>query len=384
MSSMKNTEDTKPRPQLKRPLSPQPSGRPPKIIKLDPKSSISHLTPGTIEQPLTVRISWRSDIKSWNKPPSQGKWFSMIAEDGETDIKITAFSDECEKFHGLIQEGQTITIKNFCCKIANGRYNNAASRYEIVLTRHTELTSTTMVERPVRIIKYTNFRDLQAEPNDKIVNVCGILTGVGPPTEVRRRTDGKIITKKDVVLMDITRTPLTVTLWEQDITKVTRTDNPVVFLTRVKTSSFKSVVSVRLTETSTVAFDTVGPETTDLRTWWESRRQTTNEPPQSETTFQTALSTNSDRSVVFWNEVQVIAIVNQGSVTYKGCLKASCLKKVDPAGDGQWHCPSCQTTYADYTWALMIRMIVKDSTQEVWCSAFGPVSTQILKTMISL
>lgn len=55
----------------------------------------------------------------------------MVMEDGQTNINITTFNEECDKFRNLINEGQTIMIKKFSCRIANERYNNAASKYDI-------------------------------------------------------------------------------------------------------------------------------------------------------------------------------------------------------------------------------------------------------------
>ena len=58
--------------------------------------------------------------------------------------------------------------------------------------------------------------------------------------------------------------------------------------------------------------------------------------------------------------------------------QATCNKKLSPEGDGQWRCTTCQICYVDFKWVLKIRMIVTDATQDIWCSAFGSVSQEIL------
>lgn len=141
--------------------------------------------------------------------------------------------------------------------------------------------------------------------------------------------------------------------------RVAQYDNPVLLTTIVKTSVFKNVVSVHHTETRTIAFDTAGPETTALKTWWDSRKTVTNALHQVESTLKTALFIDPNGPVGFWNGVHITATVNQGSMTYKGCSKACSSENVSPEGDGQWYCSSCLTLYADFTCVLMIRMIVR-------------------------
>lgn len=52
---------------------------------------------------IKVRVSNKSDIRTWSNSRGEGKLFSMDLVDESGEIRCTAFKNECDKFHSMIE-----------------------------------------------------------------------------------------------------------------------------------------------------------------------------------------------------------------------------------------------------------------------------------------
>jgi replication factor A1 len=50
-----------------------------------------------------VRVTSKSDIRTWNKSSGSGKLFSMDLMDESGEIRATAFKDQCDQYYDYIQ-----------------------------------------------------------------------------------------------------------------------------------------------------------------------------------------------------------------------------------------------------------------------------------------
>lgn len=332
--------------------------------------AIESLSSGFQTKPLTVNVAWKSEVKSWNRPPSTGRWFAILGEDSTAEVRITAYTEQCDKFHATIEENQTITITNFDCRLANEKYNITGNPLEIVLTKTSQISVARDPQKINRTPMYTSLRELQNSPPNRILNVCGVITGIGQLIPLTSRKTDQKLQKREVVIMDETGAVATLTLWNEDVRKIDNKVNTVVSVIRAKTSTYRDVVSLYLTDATQIRYDLPHTRSQEIKRWWTAK--TAPKPPTiiQDTTFDNMTRQNT---TIFWNTVKITAIVNQGSITYKGCMKPSCNKKLTPQGDGQWFCATCRICYVDFKWILKIRMIVTDATKDMWCSAFGNV-----------
>ena len=212
-----------------------------KQTRVNRPSDIMSLSVGYQTGQFTTFISWKSPIKEWNRSPNTGKWFSMLTEDTCSDIRITAYNDECDKFHGTVSEGHTLTFTNFNVKFANGRYNFSTHNLEIVLTKSTEVVIGEALKPPARSLKFTDLKTLQRVPKDRVVNICAVIAGVGSAQPLTSKKNGQQLLKREIILMDDTATVTTLTLCNQDVSKLTGGENQILSIAGTKTSMFKTV-----------------------------------------------------------------------------------------------------------------------------------------------
>ena len=72
---------------------------------------------------------------------------------------------------------------------------------------------------------------------------------------------------REVILMDETTAVTTLTLWNQDVSRITGGENAILSIARAKTSIFRNAVSSFLTETNEILIDPPHARTSGLKTW---------------------------------------------------------------------------------------------------------------------
>jgi replication factor A1 len=87
---------------------------------------------------IKVRVTHKSEIKTWHNRNGEGKLFSVTLLDGTGEIKCTGFNDQCDAFHDVFQEGCVYYITT-PCRVTQSKkqYSNIAHDYELSLERET-------------------------------------------------------------------------------------------------------------------------------------------------------------------------------------------------------------------------------------------------------
>ena len=57
---------------------------------------------------MKVRVTNKSDIRTWSNSRGEGKLFSLDMMDETGEIRATAFNAECDKFYHMIEVKFTI------------------------------------------------------------------------------------------------------------------------------------------------------------------------------------------------------------------------------------------------------------------------------------
>ena len=197
------------------------------------------------------------------------------------------------------------------------------------------------------------------------------------------------IPKRELTLVDKTNFSVRITLWGKQAEDYNVEDNPVIAFKGVKVGDFGGR-SLSMSISSTMSVNPDIDEAHVLRGWWDAFG--------SETTFQS--HTNSytsaggagafDRaSIRSLSEVKTSGVgthdggaenfcsratimhINSDNVSYPGCPKEGCNKKVTEIDGQGWRCEKCEQTYPNPEYRYILSMAVADCTGQAWLQGFN-------------
>ena len=99
---------------------------------------IESLSPWGNKWTIKVRVTSKSDIKTWHNKNGEGKLFSVNLLDESGEIKATGFNDQCDAFFDLLAEGNVYYISSPCTvRPAKRQFSNVNNDYELSFERGT-------------------------------------------------------------------------------------------------------------------------------------------------------------------------------------------------------------------------------------------------------
>lgn len=117
---------------------------------------------------IKVRVTSKSNIRTWSNAKGEGKLFSMDLKDETGEIRATAFRDEVDKFYEMIEIGRVYYISKCQLKTANKQYSSLKNDYEMTLTHDTQIKLCTENDSSIPSVEY-NFVPIKSiadmEPN---------------------------------------------------------------------------------------------------------------------------------------------------------------------------------------------------------------------------
>ncbi|XP_018494657.1 replication protein A 70 kDa DNA-binding subunit [Galendromus occidentalis] len=374
----------------------------PRVLSQGSPSSRMNITPIIALNPfqsrctIRGRVTSKGDIKTWEKASSRGKLFSFEVLDDSGEIRITAFNEQCDKFYDYIEVKKVFYISGFQCKSANKQFRTTNNEYELTLGKfsNVELCTEVCDDLPEQVFSFVKISDIETMPDDQIIDVCGILKGVGDIQTINRKSDGKPFTKREAFIVDTSNKVVSLTLWNDAISKIDRTDHPVVLISKARISTFNGGLSIATSTGSSVEIDPDIDRARELRAWWknEGERQEfeslrgsggTSDYSAEYVDFEAMtkrgehLSGVTDKPLYLWNRA-TITMFNKETSMYKACPNENCMKKAQDQGDGNYSCEKCATSGPNFKWRLVLKMAVADATKQLWCTAFNEKAEQIL------
>ena len=121
------------------------------------------------------------------------------------------------------------------------------------------------------LIDYPMVSVIVTEEPGKLIDVCAVLSFVGDVQLIRSRETGVTLRKRELTLIDESQTPVIVELWNDDINRVMRLDNPVTFFRNLRTKIYAGMISLSFCDISTFEYELNHPRTEPLKIWWRSR-----------------------------------------------------------------------------------------------------------------
>lgn len=87
-------------------------------------------------------------------------------------------------------------------------------------------------------------------------------------------------------------------------------------------------------------------------------------------------SVTSDSRVYFTVRGRIVATGR--NPLYKACGQNGCMKKVQEANNGFYHCEKCQTDSASFQWRIILSVALSDCTGEQWVTLFQDTGEKLL------
>ncbi|EDV49955.1 replication protein A 70 kDa DNA-binding subunit [Drosophila erecta] len=355
---------------------------------------ISSLSPYQNKWVIKARVTSKSGIRTWSNARGEGKLFSMDLMDESGEIRATAFKEQCDKFFDLIQVDSVYYISKCQLKPANKQYSSLNNAYEMTFSGETvvQLCDDTD-DDPIPEIKYNliPISDVSGMENKAAVDTIGICKEVGELQSFVARTTNKEFKKREITLVDMSNSAISLTLWGDEAVNFDGHVQPVILVKGSRINEFNGGKSLSLGGGSIMKINPDIPEAHKLRGWFDngggdnvanmvSARTGGGNFSTEWMTLKDARARNlgSGDKPDYFQCKAVVHIVKQENAFYRACPQSDCNKKVVDEGNDQFRCEKCNALFPNFKYRLLINMSIGDWTSNRWVSSFNEVGEQLL------
>ncbi|XP_030369823.1 replication protein A 70 kDa DNA-binding subunit [Scaptodrosophila lebanonensis] len=357
-------------------------------------SPIASLSPYQNKWAIKARVTSKSAIRTWSNARGEGKLFSMDLMDESGEIRATAFKEQCDKYYDLIQVDNIYYFSKCQLKSANKQFSQLKNDYEMTFTSDTVVQKCEeMDDGGIPEIKYDLVPISQvANMEDKTaLDTIGICKEVGELQTFTSRTTNKEFRKRELTLVDMSNSAVTLTLWGDDAVNFDGHVQPVILVKGARINVFNGGKTLSMGGGSTIKINPDIPEGHKLRGWFDNGGG-------DNITNMVSARTGGGNFNTEWMTLQevrlrnlgagdkpdyfqckaVIHMVKQENAFYKACPQSECNKKVVDEGNGQYRCERCNSLYPNFKYRLLINMSIGDWTANRWVTCFNEVGEQLL------
>lgn len=353
---------------------------------------IEHLSPYQNVWTLKARVSYKGDLRTWTNARGTGKLFNVNFLDESGEIRGTAFNENAENFHQLLQENKVYYISKARIQAANKKFSSLDNAYELTLDKDTvfeEVQDAGSV--PTLKYDFVKLNKIQDVAADSIVDIVGVIKEVNQPFQITSRA-GKAYDRRDVLIVDDSQFAVSVGLWNRTALNFDIPEGSVVAIKGCKVSDFGGK-TLSLTPSSVITQNPEVNEAYTIKGWYDAqgRReqfQTMNaEPGAARKTSPAdrknieeviALETEITDAPVYHNVKATVGFIRSENFAYPACSSEKCAKKVVEQGDGTWRCEKCDINHAQPRYRYMLTMSIMDSTGNLWVTLFDDHSEALL------
>ncbi|XP_034664549.1 replication protein A 70 kDa DNA-binding subunit [Drosophila subobscura] len=356
---------------------------------------ISSLSPYQNKWVIKARVTSKTAIRTWSNPRGEGKLFSMDLMDESGEIRATAFKEQCDKFYDMIQVDSVYFFSKCQLKPANKQYSQLDNAYEMTFTGETAVQLCEDADDGgIPDIKYNlvPISEVSGMENKAAVDTIGICKEVGELQAFTSRTTNKEFKKRDLTLVDMSNSAISLTLWGDDAVNFDGHVQPVILVKGTRINEFNGGKSLSLGGGSIMKINPDIPEAHKLRGWFDngggdnianmvSARTGGGSFSTEWMTFKDARARNlgaGDKPDYFQCKA-VVHIVKQENAFYRACPQSDCNKKVVDEGNDQYRCERCNALYPNFKYRLLVNMSVGDWTSNRWVTCFNETGEQLLK-----
>ncbi len=233
---------------------------------------ISALNPYVNRWTIKVRVTSKSDVRTWSNPKSSGSMFKVeLLDEAGSEIGAAFFKEAVAKFFDVVTVGSVYYMGGGKVKVADPKWSNGR-QYEITFDEKSTVTPASEDAAIARVTyNFTPIAAVAQKDKDALVDVLGVLSEVRDKQDIHTKA-GKDMTKREVVLTDSSgaggASAIELTLWGEKASKGELAVGQVVAIKNAKVSEWNSR-SLSMMQSSSMAVDPDMPEAHQLRGWFE-------------------------------------------------------------------------------------------------------------------
>ncbi|KAK6197094.1 DNA replication factor A [Scheffersomyces amazonensis] len=353
---------------------------------------------------IKARVSYKGDLRTWQNKNNEGKLFSVNFLDESDEIKASAFNDDAENAHKILEEGKVYYISNAKVRAKNAKFNHLPNPYELILDKGTKIQECYDTSNvPKLSFKFVKLDKVQNLDSNSIVDVIGALKTVSEAYQITARTTGKAFDRRNVTIVDETGYAIEVGLWNSLAVNFNIPEGSIIAFKGVKVQEFNGK-SLTLTQSGSVVPSPDVPEAYQLKGWYDHEGVNKDfatlkvESSSSSSNFfnrritiEQAQNDNlgkSDKPDYFTVKASV-SFPKQDTFSYPACNNqvqlqdstrpaTSCNRKMIEQPDGTWRCERCDITANEPTYRYILNCAIMDSTNQIWITLFDAEAAKIL------
>jgi replication factor A1 len=216
------------------------------------------------------RITDRTTIREFNrKDGGSGKVFKVDMLDTSGDIQVNFWGESADKFNYL-QKGDVITLKGATVKLANKKYNNTSSNYELHSESNTEVGKVDATElSQVSDFAKVTFTQLAALKDMELPAYVDLLVMVKSQEPAKQIPKGdRTLFLRNITAVDQSEHSLQIAVWDQAFTEETL-EGCCLAIKKAGVKDYNSRTGNANIERITVNPANL-PAADRLKQWWES------------------------------------------------------------------------------------------------------------------
>ncbi|XP_055751644.1 replication protein A 70 kDa DNA-binding subunit-like isoform X2 [Salvelinus fontinalis] len=352
---------------------------------------IASLNPYQSKWTIRARVTNKSGIRTWSNSRGDGKLFSMEIVDESGEIRVTAFTQEVDKFYSIIETGKVFYISKGSLKIANKQYSSLKNDYEMTLNgESTIIPCEDTQDVPMVQCNFVSIADLEAREKDAILDVIGVCKSVADVTRLTTKNNREV-SKRTLNLMDQSGKLVEVTLWGEEAENFDGSGQPILAIKGAKLSDYGGR-SLSASFSSTVMVNPDIPEAYKLRGWYDKEGHSMDGQSLTEartgggggnTNWKTLTDIKTEHlghgdKADYFSCIGTIVYIRKENCLYQACPSQDCSKKVVDQQNGMFRCEKCDKEFPNFKYRLILSANIADYGDNQWVTCFQESAEAIL------
>ena len=371
--------------------------------------TLDQLSPYQSEWTIKVRVSYKSDMKTWKNAKGEGKLFSVHFMDQTSEIKATAFNDSADMFYDLLQENNAYYISKASIRASNKTFNSLKNEHEIILEKSTIIK---LINDDSNIPKvqfnFIKLNEIETIENNQIIDVLGILKNIDEKKEIISKSTGKPYDRRDITIVDQSQMEVNVGLWNKYAREFNLNPGTPIAIKGCKVNEFNGK-QLSLIPSATIFSNPNLPEAYKLKGWYDNEGSIENFKSLKNSIFSNSNNNlNSKDSILHRTSIKLahemklgfnekpdyftikasVSFIKPDNFSYPSCSTDGCSKKVIEQNDLTWRCERCEINHKNPLYRYILSASVVDETGQMWINLFNEQGETLLgcdaKTLLEI